>query len=62
MPTTMNDVSIIIPSKNEEKSIFECVTRVFNVYPEAEVIVVDSGLDGTCKIIHDLQKKYPTLI
>ena len=36
-------ISIIIPAYNEGKSINQIVTRINDLYPEAEIIVVDDG-------------------
>ncbi len=37
-------ISVIIPAKKEAGTIIECVSRVLQVCPEAEVWVIDSGL------------------
>lgn len=55
------DLSVIIPCKKEAENIAICVTRVSQSCPGAEIIVVDSGLDETRKIIESLQKKIPHL-
>lgn len=57
----MNDLSIIIPSKNESATISECVTRVAKICPGAEIVVVDSGLDDTKNMIEELKRTIPTL-
>ena len=46
-----SSVSIIIPAYNEEQGIGEIITRVNELYPEAEIIVVDDGsTDDTAKL------------
>ncbi len=52
MPITK--VSIIVPAKKEEGTILECVTRILRVCPQAEILVVDSGLDQTRELIQKL--------
>ena len=43
-------ISIIIPAYNEEQGIGEIVSRVIDLYSEAEIIVVDDGsTDDTAK-------------
>ena len=45
-----SSVSIIIPAYNEEQGIGEIITRVNELYPEAEIIVVNDGsTDDTAK-------------
>ncbi|WP_206613599.1 glycosyltransferase family 2 protein [Parahaliea mediterranea] len=44
-------LSIIIPAKNEEQGLSATLPRLMELYPEAEVIVVDDGsTDGTCGV------------
>ena len=38
-----NELSVIIPAKNEEGAILDIVTRVRGEFPAAEIIVVDDG-------------------
>ena len=47
-------ISIIIPAYNEEHGIGEIITRVNELYPEAEIIVVDDGsTDNTAIVAQD---------
>lgn len=61
----VNSFSIIIPARNEEENIKNCVTSIFqNNYPAAlfEVIVADDfSIDNTARIVTDLQKNYSNL-
>lgn len=47
----MQKISVIIPAKNEALAIAEVVEKVFVVFPDSEVIVVDDGSeDGTAAL------------
>jgi glycosyltransferase involved in cell wall biosynthesis len=48
------DVSIIIPTLNEEKSIGLVIEGIRRSLPEAEIVVVDSGDDRTAEIASSL--------
>jgi glycosyltransferase involved in cell wall biosynthesis len=43
--TSGKNLSIIIPAKNEAASIADVVTEIRNLYPAAEILVVDDGSD-----------------
>ena len=45
------NVSIIIPAYNEDQGIGEIVTRVNELYPEAEIIVVNDGSTDNTAIV-----------
>ncbi|NHW00063.1 MAG: glycosyltransferase family 2 protein [Thaumarchaeota archaeon] len=49
-----SDVSVIIPTLNEEKSIGLVIERVKRFLPGAEIIVVDSSNDKTAEIASSL--------
>lgn len=53
-------VSVLIPARNEQNSIANCVNAVFSQhYPNFEVIVVDdNSSDMTASILQDLQATY----
>jgi len=56
----MNNISIIIPTRNEEKYLFTCINSIINgLYPKdkIEIIIVD-GLsdDSTIEIVNNLSK------
>ncbi len=44
-------VSIIIPAYNEEQGIGDIITRVNELYPEAEIIVVNDGSTDNTAIV-----------
>lgn len=45
------DISVIIPTLNEERGLSRCLQNVRTVLPEAEIIVCDGGSsDQTCRI------------
>jgi hyaluronan synthase len=57
-------ISIIIPVKNEEDNIENCVQSVINSsYKNKEIIVVNDGsTDKTPNILEQLKKEYPNLL
>jgi chlorobactene glucosyltransferase len=54
-------VSILIPARNEERGIRECIESVCNqIYPAYEVIVLDDdSTDSTPQILREIQAAYP---
>ena len=56
-------LTVIIPAKNEEKTIKKTISSVFNQnYPKFNVIVIDDGSsDKTWDKINELSKKYSNL-
>lgn len=49
----MNNISIIIPAKNEAESLKTLLPKLAEFYPRAEVIVVNDGSeDGTSEVCH----------
>ncbi|MBN8568012.1 MAG: glycosyltransferase [Ignavibacteria bacterium] len=56
-------VSILIPARNEEHNISQCVESLFKQdYPQYEVIVLnDHSTDRTGLILSELQNKFPEL-
>lgn len=58
----MENLSIIIPSYNEEKRISKTISSISNAFSKAEIIVVSDGsVDNTEKIVRNLMKKNPNL-
>lgn len=50
-----NDLSIIIPAKNESQGLAEIMPRIRALFPGAELIVVD---DGSCDGTIDVARQY----
>ena len=55
-------VSVIVACRNEEASIEACLTQLIKVLPEAEILVVDGGTDGTFDIASSMALKHPLII
>ncbi len=55
------DLSVIIPCKKEARNIAQCVKRVAASCPNAEILVVDSGLDDTKVMVEQLKIAIPHL-
>ena len=56
-------VSILVPARNEERSIAQCVTSLAQQdYPRCEIIVLDDqSEDQTAAIVEDLARRYPNV-
>lgn len=56
-------VSVLIPARNEEANIENCVTSLLNQkHPNYEVIVLnDNSTDRTSNILYELKQTYPKL-
>ena len=53
---------IVIPSYNEAENISSIINRIFELYFESSVLVVDdSSPDGTADAVKNLQKQYKNL-
>ena len=51
MPEQSQTLSIILPAKNEAAALLELLTRLHELYPQAELLVVDDGSsDDTAKV------------
>lgn len=64
--THPNSISVVVPARNEEATIWQVVERSFRAFAElgrdGEVLVVNDGSsDGTGAVLTDLQKVYPRL-
>ena len=57
----MTQVSVVIPTKNEEKSIGICIQKIQKVFNEhhidGEIIVADNSTDNTAEIAKSLGAK-----
>lgn len=62
--TLLPFVSILVPARNEERCIRECIDSLANqIYPAYEIIVLnDDSSDATPQILDELQSIYPELI
>ena len=63
-PSKYPRVSILIPARNEERAIADCVESLLRQdYPDFEVLVLDDGsTDNTRTILAVISKKYSELI
>ena len=57
----MTEVSVVIPTKNEEKSIGKCIEKIQRVFNEhhtdGEIIIADNSTDNTAEIAKSLGAK-----
>ena len=57
----MREVSAVIPTKNEEKSIGECIEKIQRVFNEhhidGEIIIADNSTDNTAEIAKSMEAK-----
>jgi dolichol-phosphate mannosyltransferase len=57
------DLSVVLPTLNEEGNIGRLIIEIFEVLPLCQIIVVDdSSTDDTVKEIEDIKKIYSSLI
>ncbi|HEU5370189.1 MAG TPA: glycosyltransferase [Ktedonobacterales bacterium] len=56
-------VSVLVPARNEERSIGRCVESLARQdYPNLEILVLDDqSEDNTAAIVEDLARRYPTV-
>lgn len=57
-------VSILVPARNEERCIRDCIDSLANqIYPNYEIIILnDDSSDNTPLILEELQSLYPQLV
>ena len=57
----MTEISVVIPTKNEEKSIGKCIEKIHKVFNEhhidGEIIVADNSTDNTAEIAKGMGAK-----
>ena len=57
------DLTIIIPTLNEEPNIESLLTLITNLYPDVHVIVADDGsMDNTQQIVRAMHEKNPNVV
>lgn len=62
MQKSLSQLSILIPTLNESESIALLIERLCELYPLAEIVVIDDGSkDPTQSIVRQLSKNYPTV-
>jgi len=55
MATITQDVTVVIPCKNEATSIGKVVTAIKTLYPQIKIIVMSDGsTDSTAQVVHKL--------
>jgi len=54
--------SIIIACLNEEDTIIECLERLAQSAPEAEILVLHGGKDQTCELARTFARSHPNVI
>lgn len=58
----MKDTIVCIPTYNESENIPPLLSKLFSLYPEISVLIVDDNSpDGTSEIVESLKSKYPNL-
>ncbi|MBS3737956.1 glycosyltransferase family 2 protein [Mesohalobacter halotolerans] len=65
MPDFLNQLKfgIIIPAYNEEKNISQCLDSLVkqNLKPQKIIVVDDSSIDDTAKLIKGFERKHPSI-
>jgi len=57
-----NRTLLIIPTYNEIDNIENMINKVFNLYPEISLLIIDDGSpDGTKEVVKHLQETFPNL-
>lgn len=56
------EISVIIASFNEEKNIRNTIERIYNTFPQCELILVEGGNDRTIEIAEEEKKRHPSMI
>lgn len=54
-PQTHNTISVVIPAKNEARSLQELIPRVRAVLPDAELLVIDDGSTDNSAVVAEEQ-------
>jgi dolichol-phosphate mannosyltransferase len=53
---------VIIPTYNEALNVHSMIERLFHLYPEISVLIIDDNSpDNTAMVVEELQEYYPTL-
>jgi len=60
---SINDLTVVIPVKNEVKNIGYVINELLQIYPNLNIIVADDGsTDGTVDIIKDIQRNNKNVV
>lgn len=54
-------LSIVVPTRNEEAIIATCLRALVNELPDAEILVVDGGSDGTEGVVQQMAQRHPRI-
>jgi glycosyltransferase involved in cell wall biosynthesis len=55
-------VSVIVACRNEEENIGECIRRLAEALPAAEILIVDGGSDRTFEIAEEAGRRNPRVV
>ncbi len=58
---TLPNISILVPTRNEQDSIVNCLTQLCLNCPGAEIIVIDGGHDETSSLVKRQAVSYPSI-
>jgi len=61
MPMSRPQTTVIVACRNEAETIERCLTSLVAALPEAEIVVVDGGHDGTFERASNLAGKWPQI-
>jgi dolichol-phosphate mannosyltransferase len=63
MPISAQNAVVVIPTFNERDNIPQLIERLFGLYPEIRILVVDDhSPDGTSEVVRALQPRHPNLM
>jgi len=53
--------SILVACRNEELNVEKCIREIARVLPQAEIVIIDGGIDRTFEIAQSLCGEFPLL-